>query len=98
MPPEMAYFFPLETKRSRKCCSCGTKIKVNDLSLRFNRWRGPTEFEEKIFGYEEIPIASWYMCEKCGEIYLNLESLGFCINIEDNMNGLLKDYREMQED
>ncbi|MFA7287426.1 MAG: hypothetical protein WC055_00955 [Melioribacteraceae bacterium] len=98
VPPEMEYFFPLNTKKSRKCCSCGAKIKVNDLSLRFNRWRGPTEFEEDKFGYTEVKISPWFMCEKCGEIYLNLEALGFCINIEENMSGLLEDYREMQKD
>jgi hypothetical protein len=53
--------------------------------------------QERIFGEGgEIGIASWYMCSKCGEIFLNLDSLGYCIDIEnDTMTKLLKEYHNL---
>jgi hypothetical protein len=38
------------------------------------------------------------MCEECGEIFLNLDALGYCLFIGDHMQGLLKDYQEMQKE
>ena len=50
---------PLATKRARKCCSCGCKLKPGDDVAEFSRWRGPvTDIEERIFG-DEVPLASW---------------------------------------
>lgn len=33
------------------------------------------------------------MCEQCGEIFLNLNALDFCIDIEKNMNTLMQEYQ-----
>lgn len=94
-PREIEYFFPLATKRSRRCCSCSAIIKPGDLSLVFKRWRGSTQFEYDRLGWEEVKIAPWFMCESCGEIYLNLEAVGYCVNIDDYMPNLLEEHREV---
>jgi hypothetical protein len=87
----------LRTKRSRKCKSCGAKIAVGDLTAQFIRWRETSsDIEIKILGEgEPVYLADWYFCEPCADQYFNLEALGFCISIEDNMHELLAEYVEM---
>ena len=90
-------YAPLSTKRSRKCCSCKERIAVGDLSMRFTRWKNPAydSIAEKIYGENgEMPIAAWFMCERCGDLYLSLVELGFCVTPEDDMRGLVRDYAE----
>ncbi|HID69898.1 MAG TPA: hypothetical protein EYP35_05410 [Desulfobacterales bacterium] len=73
-------------------------IDLDSEVLKFNRVRYPiSDVEVKIYGEDgEIHLAPWYMCAACGEIFLNLNALGFCIDIElDSMPGLLEDYHEM---
>ena len=70
-------FKPLLTSRRKRCCSCKKLINIGNPSLEFHRWRDPlTEIEEKIGGCE-IDMASWYLCEWCGEMYMNLEAIGY---------------------
>ena len=85
-------------KRRRKCCSCGEMIDVGSLVLQFTRAKVPdTDIECKIYGEEgAIPIASDWMCEKCGDIYFSLEELGYCMNPRDKMSDLLRDYIEQK--
>lgn len=94
IPPDDFTIF--QKPKRKRCCSCQELINKGALSLEFKRYRAPKDdMETRIFGYDaEIKIASWFMCEKCGEQYLNLEALGFCINIEENMFDLLKEYQE----
>ena len=93
------YFIPddfkkLKTIRRRRCSSCKELINIGSDCLEFSRIRSPkTDIEEMIIG-DEIPMASWWMCEKCGEQFLNLNELGYCINLEDNMFDLLQEYHE----
>jgi hypothetical protein len=56
----------------------------NDIELKINNWDDSAE----------IPNAYWYLCESCGEIFLNLNDLGFCVRPDENMNNLLKEYQE----
>ena len=95
VPREVEYFFPLESARAKRCCSCGEKIHPGALALRFNRWRGATAFEYDRLGWEEVKIAPWFMCESCGEIFLNLDNVGYCIDISDFMPHLLEEHREI---
>ena len=91
-------FTRLHVARRKRCCSCNKLIDLDSEVLKFNRIRYPiSDVEEKIYGEDgEIPMAPWYMCEGCGEIFLNLDELGYCIDIElDSMPELLKDYHEM---
>lgn len=90
----------LETKRSRRCSSCGTLIKPGATVLRFRRAREPrNEIEENIYGEgpEAVPLAPRHLCECCGDIYYNLTELEFCLGPDDNMPDMLADYVEMQK-
>lgn len=90
-------FSTLNTKRARRCVSCKALIKPGSEVLRFDRWRGCESWvEEKIYSVEKgVPIASWYHCAACGEQALNLMALGYCINPDDNMIELLREYQDM---
>lgn len=87
------------SKRKRKrCCSCKSLITLGADCLEFTRTRSPvSDIEERIHGDgpEAVSLASWYMCETCGEQYLNLTAYGYCVNIEDNMLDLLAEHRRL---
>jgi hypothetical protein len=73
----------------QKCCSCKKDILAGTELLEF-----------EIEGYNEITdelinLSSKYMCEKCGEIFLNLDALDYCIMLGDNMHELLKEYQKI---
>lgn len=90
-------FTQLATKRGRKCCSCGTKIKPGDDVMKFRRWRSPSDrcnyIEESIYG-DEVPLAAWFMCETCGGLYMSVKDLGMCCDIEENIAAQIREYRE----
>lgn len=86
-------FEKLNTKRGRRCKSCDKIIKVGDDCLKFYRTKfAEDDIEYKIYGDSEIDITAWYMCGRCGEIYLNLEAAGYCMQPDDNMAEALNDY------
>lgn len=81
--------------RRTKCCSCGNTISHGDTCLEFDRSKIPdSEIECRIYGEDgEIPRASWWMCETCGDLFWSLDELGFdCISLSDNMRELVKEY------
>ena len=87
-------FSVLDTKRSRKCCSCNARIPVGADALKFRRWRGPqSDIEERING-DEIHIPPWFMCEKCGGLYMAIDDLHFCCDISEDMATQIKEYME----
>lgn len=96
-------FEPLETSRRKRCKSCGELIDIGSLVIRFECFRYPyTEQESRRHGRdwddwnEEpwIPKAPIYLCEKCGEIFLNLRSVGFeCLYPTENMPDMLNEYK-----
>lgn len=92
-------FIVLETTKRQRCKSCNELINVGAICLRFTRYKYPeTEIEERIYGGEsEISLASYYHCEPCGEQYFNLAELGYCLDIENNMFELLKEYQELKK-
>lgn len=84
-------FTKLQTKRSRKCCSCEEKIKPGDDCVKFSRYRPPaTDIEERIHG-DEVLLASWYMCESCGGVYLSVVELGMCFDLDGNIKEQVRD-------
>ena len=92
------YYYPpndfslFDRKRCERCCSCGKLIDIGAQCVEFDRHRPPlSDIDERING-DEVPLASWYMCEWCGEMYFNLESLGYCILLGDSMKENLEDY------
>lgn len=99
-------FEPLDSKRRKRCASCGVLIDIGAQAIKYNRFRYPyTEAESRINGrdwydWEEpwIPKAPIYHCEKCGEIFLNLHSLGFnCVDPNENMRSSLAEYIELYD-
>lgn len=88
-------FTTLNTSRRKRCSSCGKLIDIGAECLKFRRCRDPkTDIEEAICG-DGIAIAPYWMCEKCGEQFLNLAALGYCIDPSENMMELLVEYQEM---
>lgn len=89
-------FAPLETKRSRKCSSCGMKINVGDDMVKLTRWRGPNnEIEERIY-CDEVPMAPLHLCEVCGGLLWAVEDLGMCCDVTENIKQQIKDYMNDQ--
>lgn len=88
-------FSILQTKRRRRCKSCKELIDKGALCLEFGRMKYPeTDFEISFYGDDtEIDLPAYYMCESCGEQYLNLSELGFCVDILSNMFELLEQYK-----
>lgn len=83
---------PLNTKRARCCCSCGNKIKVGDQSLKFAREHAPiNDIEERIYG-DAVPMATWFMCEECGDLFENIKELGYTVSLTwgESMRSLCK--------
>lgn len=97
---DVEIFRPLWTKRSRKCKSCGGKINVGEQCVEFERYRAcKYDIELRIYDETEgVPLASWFLCEECGEINANLNDLGYCVQPNDNMHDLLAEYRELHRD
>lgn len=92
----------LDTKRCRKCASCRERIPVGALVLKMRCWRYyKDEIEHRIHGYcddAEIEMPYRYLCERCGDLYLSLDELGFCLNLGEDMRELVRDYADMQRE
>ncbi len=87
-------FESLPTATPRKCASCGRIIAVGSDCLRIYRWRNPlTDSEKKKFG-DLIALSSRYYCPECGEIFLNLNAIGWCVKLGD-MREALRQYWNM---
>lgn len=85
---------PLSTKRSRRCCSCKSKIKVGETALKLFIWRPPeNDIEERIHG-DEVYLAPKYFCETCADLSDSLNELGFCYDINQSLAQQIKDYRD----
>jgi hypothetical protein len=100
-PGQVAYYYPedfeiLNTKRRRKCTSCGELIEIGSFVVPVHWFKVPYhEIEVNIYGEDgEIPRASTYLCETCGEIHLNLLDLGYHVNYDDDMRVALGDYHK----
>lgn len=91
-------FSALDTKRSRKCCSCKTKVKPGDEVLKLRRYRDPSDrcnyIEESIYG-DEVPLAPYYMCETCGGLYFAVQDLGMRCDIERDLKVQIREYNAM---
>ena len=89
-------FSILKTTRRKRCVSCKNLINIHSTVIEFECYRHPTdEIEERCKG-DEINMASFYMCEGCGEIFLNLRDLGFCMDVNSSsMRECLSHYHEI---
>lgn len=85
-------FSTLNSKRRKRCSSCKKLIDIGSIVLEFERYRrAKDEIEERCKG-DEVAIAPYYLCEKCGEIFFNLSDAGFCLDIENDMNEYMSEY------
>ena len=85
-------FTTADWKRRKRCCSCNKLIDIGSSVVRFHRIRHPyNDIEERIWG-DEVELSSWYMCDWCGEMYFNLDSLGYCHYLGDSMQEAMEDY------
>ena len=88
-------FETFDGARRKRCISCNELINIGSDCVRFDCYCSPRSFvEENIYG-DEVPIANRFMCEKCGEIFLNLSALGYCLEIGHNVKEDLEDYWEL---
>lgn len=87
--------YALDTKRGRKCCSCGTPIKVGEQCAIVHRSRSPkNDIEERIHD-DQVPMATWYLCETCDDLAVSLDELGFCFSLGDqSIADQIREYRE----
>ena len=88
-------FTTLQTSKRKRCASCRELISIGAPCLKFDFFRSPvTDVEERIYG-ETVPMADRFLCEKCGEIYLNLDDAGYCYSFGDDLRANLREYHEM---
>lgn len=82
-------------KRRIRCYSCRKLLHTGETVKRFNKFRQPNnDVEYEIHG-DEVPMAPFFFCEECGEIYDNLTAAGLCVGLEDSMRDNLREYWEM---
>lgn len=88
-------FVKFNATRNKRCVSCKQFVGFYADCLEFSCFRKPYSFiEECIYG-DEVQLANQYLCESCGEIFLNLEALGYCMNLGDNLKEDLKEYWQL---
>ena len=100
-------FQPFIGIRRKRCCSCRKLIEhrspclehpmmrypYTDMEARFN---GALNVEDALCDEPLIPCASHFHCERCGEIWLNLQAVGYnCLSPGENMEDALKEYHAM---
>lgn len=89
----------LSAKRSRKCVSCGDRIEVGAVVACFERRRGARyAVEERLWGDDGVPLASWFHCERCADLFFSITELGYCISLNDDMRELVKEYAAMAKE
>lgn len=94
---EMPEDFSLMPKRSRRrrCTSCKKLIDAGTIVSALRHFRRPRcDFEEEFYG-DEVPLAPLYLCERCGEILMNLHATGLCVTLDGNLEDDLRTYWEM---
>lgn len=98
-PGGIRHYYPedfeeLKTSTRKRCTSCKTLIEIGAVTVPFDWFKVPEhEVEINIYGEDgQIQRARTYLCETCGEIYLNLITLGYCLNNDDDMREMLKEY------
>jgi hypothetical protein len=91
---------PRGTGRPRRprCQSCFDLINFGATVIRFERFRiANTDIEERIYGEGgEIPLAPYYHCERCADLFFSLTELGFCATPVEDMRELVREYAAMQ--
>ena len=88
-----------ERKRRARCQSCSSLIGTGDITLVFPRGRPANcDYEIARFGeeHDSVPLSPHYLCETCGDLFLSLTELGFCVSPEEDQRELVKEYAEQR--
>ena len=81
--------------RRRRCKSCKTLLEPDATVLQFRRFRTwADDIEYRIHG-DWVDLAPWWHCETCGDLYLSLAELDFCVDPSENMHELLAEYHSL---
>ena len=92
LPPRDYATMPALPRRKR-CCSCRALIEPGATVANVSRARSPrSDIEEDIYG-DEVPLANWWLCEACADVYFSLEELGYCIMLGDESGSLPQQVR-----
>ena len=79
-------------KRSVRCKACKALIESGIKCWHLGRFREPRSgLEWRIYG-DEVSLAPWHLCERCGDIYSSLTELGFCVDPTESMDEQLAEY------
>ena len=62
-------------RQKRNCCACQREIKIGD-------WLYMQSFYDF---YNSLTVAPAFLCEECGDMSLNLNSLGFCYTYDESL-------------
>ena len=86
----------LSTRRSRRCVSCRTHLRVGDSVYRITRFRSPKSWvEERIYG-DEVDLALWFFCPSCFAIWSALDRLNVCVDLgQDNLRDCLNEFNAL---
>ena len=98
--PGQKYCYPqddysnLDTVKRKRCPSCKELIEIGAIVGKFDVRRTVNENEIAILGEDgEVKLAPVYLCEKCFDLYLSFQELGFCaISPWDNLPEEAKEY------
>ena len=44
----------------------------------------------------EMPLPTWYLCDRCAGLYESLDDLGFCDPLGQDLRATAREYAEMQ--
>lgn len=75
--------------RRKRCCSCSEFIEHNSLCVELVRYKEDDDGKETLF-------ASWWLCEACADIFLNLVEYGYCVEFPTDLRQDLKTHQGIQ--
>lgn len=87
-------------RRRASCSSCKKLINTGSVVAEFRRARGARgEIECSMYGYDEdsVPLASYWLCEECADLWFSLFELGFCPEPDENQLDLVDEYVGMKD-
>lgn len=90
-PSEEEEFTPLRTETSQPCSSCKKVIRVGETCMTFRRF-STNEYDEDENPLELEPI---HMCETCAEQWLNLEGVGYCVPVDEDIMISMRQYWDL---
>ncbi|MBU2844033.1 hypothetical protein [Acidithiobacillus thiooxidans] len=87
---------PYDKNRGKRCCSCGDMVRRGAKYIQVERWRdNANEVEERIYG-DEVPLASWVVCESCAPIFVKFYNMNVDLGLGvTNLDNLLGEFETL---